>query len=103
MSNINFATRFKELRLLKDSTMKEIANALNLSESTISFYESGQREPKTTQDLIKMADYFNVRVDYLIGYTKEGISENTYNLIDVCNKLEEEQIKLLIEIAKNFA
>ena len=37
--------------------------------NTISRYETGEREPGI-DELIKIADYFNVSVDYLIGRTE---------------------------------
>ena len=41
---------------------------LNTSQNTISRYETGEREPGINE-LIKLADYFGVSVDYLIGRT----------------------------------
>lgn len=62
-----FKERIKQLRLEKDLTMKELGEILGYSESTISLYESGKREPKNAEDYIKIADYFNVSLDYLLG------------------------------------
>lgn len=39
---------------------------LNTNQNTISRYETGEREPGITE-LISLADYFDVSVDYLIG------------------------------------
>ena len=41
---------------------------LNMSQNTISRYETGEREPGINE-LIKIADYFNVSVDYLLERT----------------------------------
>lgn len=60
----------KKIRKLKNITIKELANALNLAESTISLYENGKREPDFNT-LSKISDYFNVSIDYLLG--KEDI------------------------------
>ena len=46
--------------------MKELGKRMNLAESTISLYENGQREPDLST-LQKLAEFFNVTVDYLMG------------------------------------
>lgn len=51
-------------------TQLRLAMELNTNQNTISRYESGEREPSIA-DLIRLADYFNVSVDYLIGRTDD--------------------------------
>lgn len=58
--------KLKELRKRKNLTMKELGSQLNLAESTISLYENGKREPDLST-LTKIAHYFNVTTDYLLG------------------------------------
>ena len=58
--------KLRELRKLKNITMKKKKKKINVAESTISLYESGKREPDY-QTLKKLADFFNVSIDYLIG------------------------------------
>lgn len=58
--------KLKELRKRKNLTMKELGVQLNLAESTISLYENGKREPDFNT-LTKIAYYFNVSTDYLLG------------------------------------
>ncbi len=41
---------------------------LNMAQNTISRYESGEREPGISE-LILIADYFNISIDYLLGRT----------------------------------
>ena len=61
--------RLKELRKKKGISQLRLATELNTTQNTISRYETGEREPGITE-LIKLADYFNVSVDYLIGRTE---------------------------------
>lgn len=61
--------RLKELRTKKCISQLRLATDLNTTQNTISRYETGEREPGIVE-LIKIADYFNVSVDYLIGRTK---------------------------------
>ena len=56
----------KELRKEKNITMKKLGEKIGVAESTISLYESGKRQPDNVT-LLKIADYFNVSVDYLLG------------------------------------
>ena len=46
--------------------MKELGAFLGVTESAVSFYESGKRQPDYNT-LMKIADYFDVSVDYLLG------------------------------------
>ena len=61
--------RLKELRKKKGISQLRLATDLNTTQNTISRYETGEREPGINE-LIKIADYFNVSVDYLIGRTE---------------------------------
>lgn len=64
--------RLKELREVKGISQKELANYLNLTQVQISKYELGKNEPdlSTTK---KIATYFNVTIDYLLGTPEEDI------------------------------
>lgn len=63
-------TRVRELREAKGIQQKELAIDLNVSQPTISDWESGRKVPsaKSTQ---KLADYFGVTIDYLLGRTDQ--------------------------------
>ena len=65
MENI-FCERLKELRIEKGIGQVELAKALNLSKGIISLWENGLREPKLS-NLIILAQYFQVTIDYLAG------------------------------------
>ncbi len=58
--------RLRELRKESDLTMKELGKAIGVAESTVSAYETGKREPDL-MTLCKIADYFRVSLDYLLG------------------------------------
>ncbi len=60
--------RLKELRKKKNISQLKLALDLNTNQNTISRYETGEREPGI-MELIKIADYFNVSVDYLLERT----------------------------------
>lgn len=56
----------RQLRKEKGISMKELGAFLGVTESAVSFYESGKRQPDYNT-LMKIADYFDVSVDYLLG------------------------------------
>lgn len=58
--------RLRLLRKNENLTMKELGAIVGVSESTISLYETGKREPDYDM-LNKFADYFGVTVDYILG------------------------------------
>ena len=60
--------RLNELRKAKGISQLKLAMDLNMNQNTISRYENGEREPGINE-LIRIADYFNVSVDYLLGRT----------------------------------
>lgn len=62
--------RLKELRKEKNITQIKLAMELNMSQNTISRYETGERQAGYNE-LIKIADYFNVSIDYLLGRSNE--------------------------------
>ncbi len=65
-----FNERLKELRKERSVTQQSLANSAQISRSIISEYESGLVEPTLTM-LKKLADFFNVSTDYLLGRTDE--------------------------------
>jgi transcriptional regulator with XRE-family HTH domain len=65
-----FKNRIKFLRNREGYTLKELGEKLGYSESTIFMYEKGDREPKKSEDYIKIANFFNVTLDFLMGRAK---------------------------------
>lgn len=60
--------RLKEIRKSKGISQLKMAMDLNTNQNTISRYETNEREPGI-KELIKIADYFNVSLDYLLERT----------------------------------
>ena len=65
-----FKDRLKKLRIETETKQEVLAKYLNVGISTVSMYETGQREP-SLDILIKIAEYFNVSIDYLLGVKDE--------------------------------
>ena len=61
-----FCEKLKELRIEKGVGQIELAQAINVSKGIISLWENGLREPKLS-NLIALANFFEVSLDYLVG------------------------------------
>ena len=64
----DFAKRLRIIRKKKGLTQKQLAVEVGASERGIQSYEIGERNPAFAQ-LITLADYFDVSIDYLVGRT----------------------------------
>ena len=60
--------RIRDLREDRDLKQRHVAEVLNCSQQVYSNYELGQRDIPT-DILIKLADFYNVSTDYLLGLT----------------------------------
>lgn len=74
-----FGERLKQLRINRSMTQDELGLIFESpkAQSTIGTWERGNREPSMT-DLIRISNFFNVSVDYLLGLTDEITTINTY-------------------------
>ncbi|MCL5780886.1 MAG: helix-turn-helix domain-containing protein [Firmicutes bacterium] len=68
------SARLAYLRKEKDKTQEEMANFLGITRPAYTAYESGRRQPDYST-IQKLADYFNVTVDYLLGRDELDITE----------------------------
>ena len=67
---VSFSSRLKELRKEKGLSQKALAEAVGMSDTGIQNYELETRTPSATV-VIKLADYFDVSTDYLLGRTDD--------------------------------
>ena len=83
-----FGERLQNLRKSRNLSQKEVSNALGISASVLSNYESSERTP-SLENLIALASFYRCSTDYLLGLDK-----HTSASLDVSH-LTEEQILLL--------
>ncbi len=62
----NFGLRLKKLRESRGVSLKELAEAIKTSRHPLECWENGETTIKIMH-LIKLAKYFNVTTDYLLG------------------------------------
>ena len=106
----NFQNIFKRLRTSSRLTQAEMAEKLGISRSTIGMYETGAREPDF-ETLERIADFFNVDTDYLLGRTeKTSILPETighYYLNDETREIAQEvfekpELRSLFHVARDI-
>lgn len=90
---MDFPKRLKLLRTNKKMTQEELGKKINVTKVSVSGYESGNRKPdiETTQ---KIADFFEVSVDYLLGRT----DNNRYNENKITSKATAADAKANMEM-----
>lgn len=66
-----FANRLRELRIAKKLSQTELAEKFGLQRQVISYYENGSRTPNI-DFIYKIAQFFNVSTDFLLGYDHHG-------------------------------
>lgn len=86
--------RIKELRIKANITQKQLAEYIGVTSQTILNWENGIFEPKISE-LIKLANYFHVSVDYLI---EREVDNSQINLI--CDNLRQIEKEDFIEFIK---
>ena len=69
-----FSERLRALRKLKGYSQEEVSEKLGLAKATYGTYENGKYSPDA-EKIAKMADFFNVSADYLLGM--EDINDNS--------------------------
>lgn len=93
-----FAERLTELRERTNKKRQEVADDLNISRASLEFYEKGKRKPDIDV-LLKIAKYYNVSTDYLVGLSSAPTNNITVSAICDYTGLNKEAIYCLHEYA----
>lgn len=96
---IDFGTRLSILRNERGLSQEEFGGKIGLSRNSIYNYETGKRTP-SIEDLVKIADFFNVSYDFLLCKSENKNRDN----IDIGEKLglEDESISALQKIKNEY-
>lgn len=101
-------TILKKLREELNYTQAQVAQMLGVQRPTYSRYENNERQPDN-ETLKKLADIFDVSVDYLLGRTKERkatestditFDDFTYAMHNESKELSEEDKQMLLDMAR---
>lgn len=88
--------RIRDLREDRDLRQIDVATSVNIDQKTLSNYETGKTLPDS-EALIKLADFFEVSIDYLVGRT----DNNFYSRREIAEKIDS-ITKALEEIKKSL-
>ena len=80
--------RIIELREDKDLRQIDVSHATGIDQKTLSNYETGKTNPDS-YSILKLADFFQVSTDYLLGCTNLNIKSNT-DVFRMLEKIENE-------------
>ena len=86
--------RIRDLREDMDLRQSDLAEKVGIDQRTISNYETGKTAPDAYA-LIRLADFFDVSIDYLVGRVKRD-----YSTTDKKNRLIEQIQKQLEDLKK---
>lgn len=93
--NKDFCRIITLLRKEKKLSQKQVANDLNISQALLSHYEKGIRECGL-DFLIKIADYYEVSCDYLLGRTPQRYSGDITDVSDDISKTNKSAVSQLV-------
>ena len=93
---MDFGLILSQLRIQRQLSQKELAAEMNISSGTIGMWETHKRLPSLYM-LVKIAQYFDVTTDYLLGISSDpkndssnSLSKEEQQLIDIYRNLNSE-------------
>ena len=96
--------RLREIRNEKNITQIRLSIAAEVSQETISAYESGKALP-SAETLIKIADFLDVSIDYLLERTdnplvNSSVKDEDNEIINIYHSLDKNQKEDVLTYAK---
>lgn len=86
---VSAVNRIRDLREDRDLRQIDVSEAIGIDQRTLSNYETGKTNPDSFA-IIKLADFFGVSADYLIGRT----NENKITADDIIKKIDRLRLAL---------
>lgn len=97
-----FGENLKMLRKENRLTLDDLKNIVNTTKATLSRYENGKREPKA-EFVEKVADYFNVSTDFILGKTDVRNYNKTHGQRDAYHPtLNKKDMRDIEKMTDNF-
>jgi len=102
-----FHQRMRELRNERNLRLKDLAEVLGVTTSSVGMYENNKRYPDIMA-IVKLAEFFDVSVDYLLGHTdiRESVDQqieeyvetpDVAELLELIKQIPEDKIHLVKE------
>ncbi len=98
---MNLANKITELRKQKGWSQSELAKQIEVSREIVGRYERNDAMPSI--DIAKrMADVFDVSLDYLVGTTEKKMNKDILNRIQEIDKMQPEDKKMIFAFLDAF-
>lgn len=98
----------KKLRMERNITQKMLADAIGVSQQSINKYENHNIEPDI-ETLVRLANYFDTSVDYLVGHWEERerpggtkLTVSELDLLDSFDRLNSTQKECILMLLRTF-
>jgi transcriptional regulator with XRE-family HTH domain len=104
---MNMGERLRELRLRRKISQEEVARHIGITRSAYSHYEINNRQP-VYETLIKLAAYFDVSLDYMIGGAQSKaksdlpVTSDTREILSLLQHMSQEQRKKSINLINDL-
>ncbi|TVY02394.1 helix-turn-helix transcriptional regulator [Cohnella terricola] len=103
---MNMGERLRELRLRRKISQEEVARNIGITRSAYSHYEINNRQP-VYDTLIKLAVFFDVSLDYIIGGTQHRdplghSSPDSRELLNLFRSMNQEQRQKSLTLISDF-
>jgi transcriptional regulator with XRE-family HTH domain len=104
---MSMGERLRELRLQRNISQEEVARHIGITRSAYSHYEINNRQP-VYETLIKLAAYFDVSLDYMIGgsaskhKSESSDTQDTKEIMHLLKHMNQEQRKKSIRLMSDL-
>jgi transcriptional regulator with XRE-family HTH domain len=104
---MSMGERLRELRLNRNISQEEVARHIGITRSAYSHYEINNRQP-VYETLIKLAVYFDVSLDFIIGgtasrhKTETSDTQDTREIMHLLQHMDQEQRKKSIRLMSDL-
>jgi len=99
---MSLGARLKELRIKKNRSLQDVADAVKASKAHIWEIERGNSKNPTMELLDKLADYFDVSVSYLVGEEPDEDQARLVALYRDLTKLDDRDRETIRDIMRGF-
>ena len=101
--------KLQELRIQAGLTQRELAEKIGVKNYTVANWEQNRTEP-SIKDLVDLADFFEVSIDYLIGRENDlgeiiiskNLTDSQIKLLSLFNSLNEERKETILKLLKDL-
>lgn len=95
--NKGFSIILKELRTKRKITQQELAEAMGITPTGVCYWESGKAIP-SYETLEKIADYFNVTTDFLMGKTTSELETKKNVIFRKVEKVNTKDQEIILDL-----